>query len=71
MEATNLESTPGATEAVLERQELRDKEKKVDNIESLEDRYGDRRLVVRRRRGPKKRTRESVGSRQKSSSAQK
>jgi hypothetical protein len=56
-----FEESSGKIEA-----ELRKGEMNVDNIESLEDRYGDRRLVVRRRRGAKKRIQDSVGSRQKS-----
>jgi hypothetical protein len=59
------------TEAALERQGLREKEINFENIGSSEDRCGDRRLVVRRRRGAKKRIQDSVGSRQKLSSARK
>jgi hypothetical protein len=61
MDANRL-VTPGATEAAVERQELLKEEINVDNIGSLEDRCGERRLAVRRRRGAKKRTQDSVGS---------
>jgi hypothetical protein len=43
----------------------------VDAVGSSEDRYGDRRLVVRRRRGAKTRIQDNVGSWQKSSAARK
>jgi hypothetical protein len=71
MEATDVEVNPEETEAAVGRQELFKEEMNVDSIRSLEDRYGDRRWVVRLRRGPKKRTRYSVGSRQKLSAARK
>jgi hypothetical protein len=71
MEATNLEATPDETEAAVERQERFEKETNFDTIGSSEDRCEDRRLIVRRRRGPKKRSQDSVGSRQKSSAARK
>jgi hypothetical protein len=71
MEATNLEATPDETEATVERQELFEKETNFDTIGSSEDRCEDRRLVVRRRRGAKKRSQDSVGFRQKSSAARK
>jgi hypothetical protein len=67
MEGTNLE----ATEAAVERQELREKGMNAENIGSSQDRYEDRRLVERRRRGAKKRIQDSVGSRQKLSAARK
>jgi hypothetical protein len=44
---------------------------KRQNIGSSEDRSGYRRLVLRHRRGAKKRIQDSVGSRQKSSAARK
>jgi hypothetical protein len=66
-----LEATPEATEAAVERQERFKEEAYFDNVGSSDDRYGDRRLVVRRRRGAKKRTQDSVGSRQKLSAARK
>jgi hypothetical protein len=69
MEATTLEATPEATEAAVERQELFKEETYSNNIGSSEDRFGYRRLVLRRRRGAKKRTQDSVGSRQKLSAA--
>jgi hypothetical protein len=69
MEATHVEATPEEAEAAVVRQELFKEEIIVDNIGSLEDRYGDRRLAVRRRRGPKKRIQDSVRSRHKSSAA--
>jgi hypothetical protein len=60
----DLEAYPESTEAILEQQRLREEEMNVANFGSLEDRYGDRRKVVRRRRGAKKRIQDSVGSRQ-------
>jgi hypothetical protein len=71
MEATNLEATPEATEAAVEWQDLFKEEISLDNIGSSEDRCEDQRLAVRRRRGAKKRTQDSVGSRQKVSAARK
>jgi hypothetical protein len=62
MEATNLEVNPETTEAILECQELRMEEADVDTIGSSEDRYGDRCLVVRRRRWAKKWIQGSFGS---------
>jgi hypothetical protein len=53
----------------VERQELCENEINAKNIGSSEDRCEDRRLVLWRRRGAKKRTQDSVGSRQKSSAA--
>jgi hypothetical protein len=71
MEATNLEATPEATEAAVERQELFKEETSPNNIGSSEDRCEEQRLVARRRRGAKKRSQDSVGSRQKVSAARK
>jgi hypothetical protein len=71
MEATNLEATPEATEAPVERQDLVKEEINAENIGSSEDRSGYQRLAVRRRRGAKKRTQDRVGSRQKVSVAHK
>jgi hypothetical protein len=71
MEATNLEATPEATEAAVERQKLHENEINFDTIGSSEDRCEDQRLAVRRRRGAKKRSQASVGSRQKVSAARK
>jgi hypothetical protein len=71
MEATNVVATSEKTEATVVGQELFIQEMNIDNIGSLEDRYGDRCLAVRRRRGAKKRIQDSVGSRQKSSAARK
>jgi hypothetical protein len=71
MEATNWEATPEATEATVERQDLFKEETYSNNIGSSEDRSGYQRLVVRRRRGAKKRSQDSVGSRQKLYAARK
>jgi hypothetical protein len=71
MEATNLEATPEETEAPVERQDFVKEEINAENIVSSEDRYGYLRLAVRRRRGAKKRSQDSVGSRQKLSAARK
>jgi hypothetical protein len=71
MEATNLEATPDETVAAVEWQELREKEINAKNIGSLEDRSGYQRLAVRRRRGARKRSQDSVGSQQKVSAARK
>jgi hypothetical protein len=71
MEATNLEATPEETEAAVERQDFFKEETYSENIGSSEDRSGYRRLVVRRRRGAKKRTQDNVGSRLKLSDARK
>jgi hypothetical protein len=70
MEVTNLEATPEETEFAVERQELF-KETYFDNIGSSEDRYGEQRLVVRRRRGANNWTQDNVGSRQKLSATRK
>jgi hypothetical protein len=71
MDATRLEANPEPTEAAVERQELFKEETSHDNIGSSENRCKDQRLAVRRRRGAKKRTRDSVGSLQKLSAARK
>jgi hypothetical protein len=71
MDATRLEATPESTEAAVERQELFKEEINLDNIGSSEDRCEEQRLAARRRRGAKKRTQYSVGSRQKVSAARK
>jgi hypothetical protein len=71
MKATNFEATPEETEAPVERQDLFKEEMNVDNIRSSEDRCEEQRLVVRRRRGAKKRSQDSFGSRQKVSAARK
>jgi hypothetical protein len=71
MEAANPEVTPDETEAAVERQELFKEHIDFDNFASSEDRYGYQRLAVRRCRGAKKRSQDSVGSRQKSSAARK
>jgi hypothetical protein len=71
MDATRLESTLEETEAAVGRQKLRENEINAENIGSSEDRYGEQRLAVRRRRGAKKRSQDSVGSRQKVSAARK
>jgi hypothetical protein len=67
----NIGANPEATEAAVERQELFKEEINLDSIESSEDRCEVHRLAVRRRRGAKKRTQDSVGSRQKVSAARK
>jgi hypothetical protein len=71
MEATNLKATPEETEAPVERQDLVKEEINAENIGSSDDRSGYQRLAVRRRRGAKKRSQDSVGSRQKLSAARK
>jgi hypothetical protein len=71
MDATRLESTLEETEAAMERQELFKEETNFDNVGSSEDRSEDQRLAVRRRRGAKKRSQDSVGSRQEISAARK
>jgi hypothetical protein len=71
MDATRLEATLEATEAAVERQKLRENEINAKNIGSSEDRYAEQGLAARRRRGTKKRTQDSVGSRQKVSAARK
>jgi hypothetical protein len=71
MEVTKMEAIPEETEAAVERQELFKEKIYVDNMGSSEDRCEEQRLVVRRRRGAKKRTQDSVGSRQKMSAARK
>jgi hypothetical protein len=71
MDATTLAANPEETEAVVERQDLFKEETNFDNIGSSEDRCKDELLVVRRLRGPNKRTQDSVGSRQKISAARK
>jgi hypothetical protein len=58
-----MEATPEESEAAVERQELFKEDTYFDNIGSSEDRYEDRRLVMRRRRGAKKRAQDSVGFR--------
>jgi hypothetical protein len=63
--ATKMEINPEETESALERQDLFKEQINVDNIASSEDRSGYQLLAVRRRRGAKKRTQDSVGSRQK------
>jgi hypothetical protein len=55
----------------VERQDLFKEETYAENIGPSEDRSGYRRLVVRRRRGAKKRIQDTVGSRQKLSAARK
>jgi hypothetical protein len=71
MDATRLEYTLEETEAAVERQKLRENEINVDNIASSEGRSGHKPLAVRRRQEAKKRSQDSVGSRQKSSAARK
>jgi hypothetical protein len=69
VEAADLEETSGATEAVMERQELRMEEAYVDAVGSLEDRHKGQCLKVRRRRQPRKQIQDSVGSRVKLAAA--
>jgi hypothetical protein len=71
MVATRLEANPEETEAAVECQELQMEEADVDAVGSSQDRYGYQRLAVRRRQGAKKRSQDSVGSRQKSPAARK
>jgi hypothetical protein len=71
MDATTLEANPEETEAAVERQDLFKEEINLDNIASSEDRCEDHRLAIRRRCGAKKRSQDSVGSRQKVSAARK
>jgi hypothetical protein len=66
-----MEINPEETQATVEYQELQMEEADAENIGSSEDRFGDRRLGVRRRRGAKKRSQDSVGSRQKVSAVRK
>jgi hypothetical protein len=56
MDATRMEPTLGVAEAAVERLELLNEEIKVDNIGSSVDRCEEQLLVVRRRRGAKKRS---------------
>jgi hypothetical protein len=62
MEATNLEATPEAIEAAVERQELFKEETYPKNIGSSEDLSGYQRLAVRRRQGAKKRSRQKLSA---------
>jgi hypothetical protein len=71
MDATILESTLVETEAAVERQEIFKEETNFDNIGSSENRCKDQRLAARHRRGAKKRSQDSVRSRQKVSAARK
>jgi hypothetical protein len=71
MDATKTEATPEETEAAVGRQDLFREETNAKNIGPSEDRCEEQRLVVRRRRGVKKRSQDSVGSRQKVSAARK
>jgi hypothetical protein len=71
MDATTLEANPEETEAAVERQDLFKEEINFDTIGSSEDRCEHQRLAVRRRRGAKKLSQDSVGSRQKLSAARK
>jgi hypothetical protein len=71
MDVTKTEATPEEAEAAVERQELLEEGINFDDIGSSQVRYGDRCLVVRRRRGAKKRIQDSVGSRQKLFAARK
>jgi hypothetical protein len=71
MEATNLEATSEETQSAVKYQELQMGEADVDTIGSSEDRCEDRRLVLWRRRGAKKRIQDSVRSGQKLSAARK
>jgi hypothetical protein len=56
MEAAYLEKTSEATEAIVERQELRNKEMNIDAVGPLEDRHMDQRSAVQCRRMVKKQT---------------
>jgi hypothetical protein len=68
VEAMNLEATP---EAAVERQDLFKEETNPENIGLSEARYGEQHLAVQRCRGAKKLIQDSVGSRQKLSTAHK
>jgi hypothetical protein len=62
LEATDLEANLEEIEAVAEHQEVRKEEAAVRTVGALEDRYGDRYLVVVCRRQLKKRTQGDGGS---------
>jgi hypothetical protein len=66
-----MEATTEEIEAAVDRQDLFKKETNAKNIGSSEDRCEEQHLVVRRRRGVKKRSQYNVGSRQKSSATRK
>jgi hypothetical protein len=70
-DAIKLEINPEETQAAVECQELQIEEADVDAVGSSAERYEEQRLVVRRRRGAKRRPQDSVGSRQKVSAARK
>jgi hypothetical protein len=63
MEATNLKTSPEATDAAVESQELRQEKVNVDTVGSLKDRYADQRLDTLCRRQAKKRPQGNGGSR--------
>jgi hypothetical protein len=71
MDATRLEASPEETEVPLERKELFKEEINIDNIGASEDRCKDQRLDAQSCRGAKKRSQDSVGSRQKLSACRK
>jgi hypothetical protein len=64
-----LEPNPEEMKSIAEHQEDTKEEAEVETIGALEDRYGDRRLIVRRHGRPKKRTQGHGGSRQKLAAA--
>jgi hypothetical protein len=64
MDATRLVN-PQEREPAVEQQKFRENEINAENIGSSEDWCKDRRLIVRHHRGAKKRSQDSVGSRQK------
>jgi hypothetical protein len=64
VETSYLEETSKATDAVLERQELRKEEADVDAVRSLEGRHKDGCLKVRRSRQQRKRNQDGVRFRQ-------
>jgi hypothetical protein len=65
METTDLETNREMSEAVGEHQEVPNEEAEVETFGALKDRYEERRLAVRRRGLPKKRSQCDSWSRQK------
>jgi hypothetical protein len=63
-DAIKMEVIREETQTAEDCQELQMEEADVDAVVSPEDRYRDRHLLVRSRRGAKKRTQDSFGSRQ-------
>jgi hypothetical protein len=65
VDATNLEENPVEKEVTAEQQVIPNEEAAVETITALKDWSGDRRLTVRCREQPKKRTKGDGGSWQK------